>query len=84
MGVFDHKSIIYGGAFDWQSCPGGGEFDHKNFKSSNARAGGVFKLQFDQCIITNNFQNLLGLRCNLVQVLTSKLLFTDALPWNKN
>ena len=30
------ESIINGGVFDWQSCPRGGEFDHKNFKSSNA------------------------------------------------
>ena len=30
------ESIINGGVFDWQSCPRGGEFDHKNFESSNA------------------------------------------------
>ena len=29
MEAFDHKSIINGGAFDWQSCPGGGNLTIK-------------------------------------------------------
>ena len=50
MGAFDHKSIINGRAFDRQSCPGGGEFDHKNFKFKKFKCPGVARggcLSFD-------------------------------------
>ena len=41
------------GAFDRQSCPGGGEFNHKKFqkfKCPGGCPGGMIKLRFDRCI----------------------------------